>query len=137
MHPRLTLSLTCGRGRVHYEGSATLTTRQREVMTTDSITHRTQSDEACDVPLPTTETRHIVAKVHKPLAKTHVWSKENKRPIFTVTHIYTHTYTHVSNYSQFFILFTSANYGHIDSIDFPNMYTRTHGRTNHFWSNWL
>ena len=24
-----------------------------------------------------------------------------------------------------FILFTSANYGHIDSIDFSNIYTRT------------
>ena len=27
---------------------------------------------------------------------------------------------------NFFILFTSANYGHINSIDFPNMYTCTH-----------
>ena len=33
---------------------------------------------------------------------------------------------------NFFILFISANYGHIDSVDFPNMYTRTHGLTNIF-----
>ena len=42
-------------------------------------------------------------------------------------------HTHVCKSIQFFTLFTSANYGYIDSIDFPNMYTRTHGWTNHIF----
>ena len=57
--------------------------------------HRTQSEETCDVLLPTSETPHVVVKGHKPLAKTHVWTLENKRPILTVVHIYTHTRIHM------------------------------------------
>ena len=40
--------------------------------TTENITHRTQSEEACDVLLLTIGTRHIVAKDHKPLEKMHM-----------------------------------------------------------------
>ena len=43
-----------------------------EARTTESIIHRTQSEERCNVLLPTTGTRHVVAKGHKPLPKTHV-----------------------------------------------------------------
>ena len=33
-------------------------------------------------------------------------------------------------------LFTSANYGHIDLIDFPNMYTHHTGEQIRFSFNW-
>ena len=40
------------------------------------------------------------------------------------THIYTHAYT-CMYVKSIFILFTLANYGHIDSIDFPNVHMHT------------
>ena len=73
--------------------------------------------------------RHVVAKGHKN-ARVDIKKIPKGRYLRSLT--YLHTRIHISKVN-FFILFTSAKYGHIDSIDFPNMYTRTHERRNHIF----
>ena len=95
----------------------------------ESITHKTQIEEVCNVLLPTSRMWHVVAKVHKPLEKNAcVDLREQKAHTYSHTHIYIHTCIHmyVCKVNFLFFLLQST----MDTLIQQTFSTFTHTHTH-------